>query len=159
MHLRSTLVIAFLVPILALLASVRAAPFSNVQKRDDSDCRPDWSIYLVYDLEQGAPDPPIFNAGGENNIPFILYWCTEYPNPFPVSVEFTLARLVSATETRYHSLGTMKVNFTDTSYPFTLSKPVDSGDWFLNYKYRIDNDENSDESKLREEELTAVKVQ
>ncbi|KAI0290668.1 hypothetical protein BC826DRAFT_970288 [Russula brevipes] len=43
MRVKSTLVIAFLVPILALLASVRAAPSSGLRSRDDLPLSIDWA--------------------------------------------------------------------------------------------------------------------
>jgi hypothetical protein len=56
MRFRSTLVITFLVPILALLASVRAAPPSGLQSRDDNPFSINWAEPVFgQNVKRGKP--------------------------------------------------------------------------------------------------------
>jgi len=101
MRVQSTLLIAFLVPILALLASVRAAPSSGLQSRDDLPLKIGWA------------GPEKGQKVTHGNTLTLGISVSQNGSPPPYSVEFKLYEEFPTgynTPTISYSLGTFDLN-------------------------------------------------
>jgi len=124
-------VITFLVPILALLASVRAAPSLGVRWPRCNDDPEKLPLHLVFMPPEGHREP--MHIGEEYTVHFDIVWCY---GTGPFKVHFSLTELLMNGKFLSHPIQTINLNPSDQeSGQFKFTPQVHADTYLMEYAY------------------------